>query len=268
MEELDKIIKVIDNKLIKDGKPYLLLRQANQLLLDEKIISTSEKSNIVLKKFLEENKIPHAYQTETTPKQWRIPLSKKGETRKKLLNKKNTTTVKPLSVDYSFQNKDKIKCSSCGINLFVPPEIINHDFIKCPNCLHNTKNTLKNNHTKSTLTQTQWAWLVIMVPIFLIAIILSFTDGFKNSSNSIVSNNPLDNSVYQVETYLKRSYLEDPESYESMEWSKVIETQNAGFSFRVRHKYRAKNSFGNYQIENKIFLLDENGNVVDEKDVR
>lgn len=234
MKELDKIIKVIDNKLIKDDKPYLLLRQANQLLLDEKIISTSEKSNIVLKKLLEENKIPHAYQTETTPKQWRIPLSKKGETRKKTLNKKNTTTVKP-SVNYSFQNKDKIKCSSCGIYLFVPPEIINQDFIKCPNCLHNTKNTLKNNHTQSTLNQTQWAWLVIMVPIFLIAFFLSITDGFKNSSNSIVSNNPLDNSVYQVETYLKKSYLEDPESYQSMEWSKV--------DLRERHANLKSNIF-------------------------
>jgi DNA-directed RNA polymerase subunit RPC12/RpoP len=267
MEELDKIIKVIDNELIKSGKPYLLLRQANQLLLDEKSISISEKSNIRLKKLLEENKIPHAYQTENTPKQWRIPLSKKGEARKKKLNKKTTITTKPLSIDYSFQHNNNIKCSSCGINLLVPPEIIPHDLIKCPNCLHKTQNTLKNNQKKSNLTQTQWAWLVIMVPIFLIAIFLSLTGGFKNSSNSIVSNNPLDNSVYQVETYLKNSYLEDPGSYESIEWSKVIETQSAGFNFRVRHKYRVKNSFGDYEIENKIFLLDENGNVVGEKDV-
>jgi len=42
---------------------------------------------------------------------------------------------------------------------------------------------------------------------------------------------------------------------------------NSYYKYWVRHKYRAKNSFGGYVIENKIFYLDEQGNVVGEKDV-
>jgi hypothetical protein len=44
-----------------------------------------------------------------------------------------------------------------------------------------------------------------------------------------------------------------------MEWSPVTKTADGGYI--VRHKYRAKNSFGGYVIEEKIFTLDSKGNV-------
>lgn len=66
-------------------------------------------------------------------------------------------------------------------------------------------------------------------------------------------NSEWDGSVYPVKLYLKKN-LKDPDSYEAIEWSKVQKT-NEGYM--VRHKYRAKNSFGGYVIENKVFYLNK-----------
>ena len=76
----------------------------------------------------------------------------------------------------------------------------------------------------------------------------------------------MDASVYQVNDYLKNNYLDDPDSYHSISWSEVFklnDSKELGFaSYQVRHKFRAKNSFGGYIVEEKIFKLDYKGNVV------
>ncbi len=79
----------------------------------------------------------------------------------------------------------------------------------------------------------------------------------------IVSNSEWDGSVSQVKKYLKRN-LKDPKSYESIEWSPVVklDTDDLQHKFIVRHKYRAKNSYGGYVIENQMFYLDQNGYVL------
>lgn len=71
-------------------------------------------------------------------------------------------------------------------------------------------------------------------------------------------NSPWDGSVLQVYNYLQNN-LKDRQSYESIEWSEVIENQKG---FMVRHKYRAKNGFGGYNIENQLFYMDKEGNVI------
>ena len=80
-----------------------------------------------------------------------------------------------------------------------------------------------------------------------------------NETQEVVYNSSWDSSVRQVKDYLKKN-LKDPNSYESIEWSNVIKQSDG--SFIVRHKYRAKNSFGGYVVENKVFALDQNGNVI------
>ena len=74
-------------------------------------------------------------------------------------------------------------------------------------------------------------------------------------------NSPWDSSVRQVERWLK-AHLKDPDSYQSIEWSRVVARPGTPCPYTVRHKYRAKNSFGGYVIENKLFCLDSAGNVV------
>ena len=78
-------------------------------------------------------------------------------------------------------------------------------------------------------------------------------------SNVRVENSSWDGSVSQVKDYLKKN-LKDPKSYESIEWSEV---QRVGDNYRVRHKYRAKNSYGGYMIENQIFTINKQGEIID-----
>lgn len=78
------------------------------------------------------------------------------------------------------------------------------------------------------------------------------------AATPVVSNSAWNGSVLQVEQYLKR-HLKDPSSLEVIEWGNVV--SGPGNDFMVRVKYRAKNSFGGYAIEQKVFRLDANGAV-------
>lgn len=74
----------------------------------------------------------------------------------------------------------------------------------------------------------------------------------------IVSNSPWDGSVHQVVSWLQAN-LKDPKSLDVIEWSRIIKPDSGGFM--VRCKYRAKNSFGGYIVEEKLFFLDATGKV-------
>lgn len=76
----------------------------------------------------------------------------------------------------------------------------------------------------------------------------------ETTTDEIVSNG----SVVQVKLYL-RKHLKEPKSYEEIEWGKVVKKDDG--TYWVRHKYRAKNSFGGYVIEHKLFTLDSSGHV-------
>jgi hypothetical protein len=98
---------------------------------------------------------------------------------------------------------------------------------------------------------------------------LFYPDTNQYHPKELIFNNEFDASVAQVETYLKEN-LNDPDSYQSISWSAVVkinDTKEVGFpSYQVRHKYRAKNSFGGYVVEEKVFRMDYKGNVVDVKE--
>lgn len=88
------------------------------------------------------------------------------------------------------------------------------------------------------------------------------------AAQEVVHNSAWDGSVYQVERYLKDDFLKDPDSYEGIEWSKVmpapadIRAEMPSARYMVRHKFRAKNSFGGYVVQTYGFILDSQGNVV------
>ena len=59
-------------------------------------------------------------------------------------------------------------------------------------------------------------------------------------------------------------------SYQSITWYNVIKkngpdtaSNGATYLYIVKHKYRAKNAFGGYMIDDDYFYLDAQGNVVD-----
>ena len=83
-------------------------------------------------------------------------------------------------------------------------------------------------------------------------------DALSGRVRQTVENSAWDGSVSQVKNYLKNT-LADPKSYEGIEWSPVQKTSDG---YKVRHKFRAKNAFGGYVIEEHIFYLNEYGEVV------
>ena len=76
----------------------------------------------------------------------------------------------------------------------------------------------------------------------------------------VVYNSEWDGSVRQVEQWFDKN-LKDPDSFEAVEWGKVVKLDD-GLGFAVRCKYRAKNSFGGYNVEHKLFTLDPKGNII------
>jgi hypothetical protein len=134
------------------------------------------------------------------------------------------------------------------------------------------------NHTDNVIVPTPltpkisgWRWLVLII-IVLVGYFAFFDkdNNKKSSSDETIVNSEWDASVYQVVDYLKSKYLNDPDSYQSISWSEVFklnDTKEVGFaSYQVRHKYRAKNEYGGYITEEKLFKLDYQGNVVDVRD--
>lgn len=258
MESIDVIIKVIDDNLIELGKDCFSLRQANQILVSEKIMTFKEKNNQELKKILEANMIPHAYQTETSPSQWYIPISPKGEKRLKTKAKKTLTSTKDNTPKSTIEY-NRILCPNCSQVLIIPDELVNEDSLECLLCNTPFKNPLKRRpeYKQIKFTRLQRNWLIAIVVISILAFI-----GNNVEEDTSVKNNPYDASVRQVEHYLDDN-LKDPDSYESLEWSEVNEApEGSGHKYEVRHKYRSKNSYGGYVIENEVYKLDEKGNVV------
>lgn len=110
--------------------------------------------------------------------------------------------------------------------------------------------------------------ILVLVALFTIVILERFMSynarhSVADQPKEIVHNLSWDGSVPQVESWLKQN-LKDPDSFEAIEWSKVIKNANGYF---VRCKYRAKNSFGGHAVENKLFMLNSSGEVTSVTDV-
>lgn len=84
-----------------------------------------------------------------------------------------------------------------------------------------------------------------------------------------INNSSWDGSVFVVKRYLEKN-LNDPDSYEGIEWSPVQDTGNqegVNFRYTVRHKYRAKNALGGYVVKNQLFYINKDGQIVDVSDI-
>lgn len=72
-------------------------------------------------------------------------------------------------------------------------------------------------------------------------------------------------TVVPVANYLKKN-LNDPNSYQAIEWSRIIETDKGVYS--VRHRYRAKNAFNALIVCDQVFSIDSLGNIINVQDYR
>lgn len=109
--------------------------------------------------------------------------------------------------------------------------------------------------------------LMIIGGILTVLVVIGFIVGPRGARTpkaATVENSSWDGSVSQVERYLE-STLKDPDSYEGIEWSPVSNLPKEledGSIYVVRHKYRAKNSFGGYVVANQQFWINRQGTVV------
>jgi hypothetical protein len=141
--------------------------------------------------------------------------------------------------------------------------------------IYYTSNKLKNTNvnvgkkTHKSRSNGNYGYFLGLIAAIILAYFLVENDNKKenHSKQEVVFNSDYDGSVSQVEKYLKKEYLKDPDSYEGISWSSVqTDNSNAQFKYYVRHKFRAKNSFGGYVIEEMMFYLDNDGYVVSVKD--
>ena len=107
---------------------------------------------------------------------------------------------------------------------------------------------------RSRLRPKVYFWAAVL---FIMIIGGGFERQPQSKNRDIVVNSSWDGSVRQVNDYLQ-GVLKDPSSFEAIEWSKVVKKDGV---FAVRCKYRAKNSFGGYVIEEKLFIMDGSGRV-------
>ena len=163
-----------------------------------------------------------------------------------------------------------IYCPHCGRNMIVPEELTSEKYLLHPDCGRLFRNPLINTEKKEVSVDSSIdanadsskimrGLLVCVVAVISLAVFGTGEPSCSSSQDDTVRNSGLDASVWQVERYIK-NHLNDPDSYKSMEWSKVQKKGDVGYY--VRHKYRAKNMFGGYVIHDQIFHLDADGKVI------
>ena len=130
MGNIEKIIQAIDIQLIQKNKPYMLLAEANRLLTFTRLIA----DNKALKKIVESGLIPHAYQTQKSPKQWKIPLSEKGKAEKEKLDRQNKQRAKENQHTIQTQISDQptLCCPFCGYTGIIPEQFRSEPCLICP----------------------------------------------------------------------------------------------------------------------------------------
>lgn len=105
-----------------------------------------------------------------------------------------------------------------------------------------------------------------IVGVIILLIIGYCNCGSSSSKNRIAGTGPDEyESMTSIRIFLKRHYLKDPDSYEGIDWGPSGVYMKENNTYFMMHKYRARNSFGGYVVENPMFILNANGDVIDVK---
>lgn len=164
-------------------------------------------------------------------------------------------------------------CPKCNTHLIIPNNLKNKSWIKCSNCKTSFENpnhysepnyyynpqpknynsSNKNNNPSFEIP----LGIKIILGVLLLAIIVVNADFKSNSSNDETE---LTTDIQSNATVLlKVQYLKDPDSYESISWSEPIKLDEN--TFQVIHKYRAKNGFGGYTVEEALIYYNTKGDI-------
>jgi hypothetical protein len=121
------------------------------------------------------------------------------------------------------------------------------------------------NRAEKRKKDAKTSWIGLLSAGVLLSVIACFSPRTTTVSPAnprlAVVNSAWDGSVYQVKEWLSKN-LSDPDSLQFTDWYQV---QKLGSGYRVRVRYRAKNSFGGYVAKDEMFYLDSSGNVVESR---
>lgn len=148
-----------------------------------------------------------------------------------------------------------INCPECG-------KEISDKAASCPNCGYEVNGPALKKADENPRSK-KYNGCLVLVGFALFLIIGARLCNTEEPYTPTAKEQAHTEAVSYVKAYLKTN-LKDPKSYESIEWSEVVIRTDGGY--KIRHKYRAKNSFGGYAVENKVFLISPTGrieNVVD-----
>lgn len=107
---------------------------------------------------------------------------------------------------------------------------------------------------------------IIIIAIFVIVLsIIGHCNGGGSSSRIAGTGPDKFDAMTSIRIFLKHQYLKDPDSYEGIDWGPSGIYMKENNTYYMMHKYRAKNGFGGYVVENPMFILNAQGDVVDVK---
>lgn len=159
-------------------------------------------------------------------------------------------------------------CPNCNLNLTVPDSLKKEEYIKCLSCGYVFENPFLYAKKKNEEGLQRKILLILVVIVLVFSFVPRYGKGPSKSNGSKIENSVSRKGPSQTEAmagvrvYLKRYYLKDPNSYQGISWEAFGIYNQENNTYFALHKYRAKNSFGGYVVEEKLFVLDSNGNVI------
>lgn len=191
-----------------------------------------------------------------------------AEYRKQLSALRTGTNLSNPAVTPEMTQPFHTNCPNCKLNLTVPDDLKKEEYVKCLSCGYVFENPFYMQRKKSK-EGLQRKTLLIFVGIILA---LSFVPWHREDSSKSYGSK-IENHVNRkgpsqteamagVRVYLKRYYLKDPDSYQGISWEAFGIYNQENNTYFALHKYRSKNSFGGYVVEEQLFVLDSNGKVI------
>lgn len=190
--------------------------------------------------------------------------------KKKNPQKRQPKGGKLLNLDefQSVLQEQKVFCPLCGTGIMIPNMQKDIASIRCPSCNADFPNPLLKLNSKEKDVVKKGYWdsernkltskgriVVIVIGVILGLCMMDISDSTVKHPQNTPTKAP-----GNIVVYLKLHYLKDPDSYEGIDWGPSGKYDDT--TYYMWHKYRAKNSFGGYVIEEKMFLLDSEGDVV------
>ena len=157
----------------------------------------------------------------------------------------------------------QIRCSNCGMNLTIDEGLKNEEYIRCLSCGCIIQNPVYIQDKKN---KKRLQWIAVLIFLCIVSIFNISTPPNGNNRIENYGNNKgglsQTDAMAGVRIFLKRHYLKDPDSYEGISWEAFGVYNKNNDTYFALHKYRAKNSYGGYVVEEKLFVLDSDGNVI------